>query len=60
MTDAAVEVDRNATVASSGVTSSDPESSELLFGDAAYGGGSAPESLGIDSSQGSPSFSTDE
>ena len=58
VTDAAVEVDRNATVASSGVTSSDPESSESLFGDAAYGGDSAPEPL--DSSQGSPSFSTDE
>jgi len=38
VTDAAVEADRNATVASSGMESSDPDSPESLFGDAAYGG----------------------
>ncbi|KAL9186776.1 hypothetical protein ACHAXT_010496 [Thalassiosira profunda] len=43
VSEAAVDADRNATVASSGM-SSDPESSESLFGDAAYGGESAPES----------------
>ncbi|KAL7527831.1 hypothetical protein ACHAXR_002614 [Thalassiosira sp. AJA248-18] len=63
VTDAAVEADRNATVASSGMASSDPESSESLFGDAAYGGGSAlPESepTSLDSSDVDTSFSTDE
>ncbi|KAL3781911.1 hypothetical protein HJC23_004096 [Cyclotella cryptica] len=40
VTDAAVEADRNATIASSGMmeNSADPESAESLFGDAAYGG----------------------
>ncbi|KAL7484402.1 hypothetical protein ACHAW6_010038 [Cyclotella cf. meneghiniana] len=40
LSDAAVEADRNATIASSGMmeNSSDPESAESLFGDAAYGG----------------------
>jgi hypothetical protein len=40
VTDAAVEADRNATIASSGMmdNASDPESAESLFGDAAYGG----------------------
>jgi len=39
LTEDAVDADRNATVASSGVeSSSDPESSESLFGDAAFGG----------------------
>eukprot|EP00984_Skeletonema_dohrnii_P034408 scaffold33550_cov114-Skeletonema_dohrnii-CCMP3373.AAC.3 len=46
MSDSAIEADRNATVASSGMmaddlSSPDPESSESLFGDAAYGGGSS-------------------
>ena len=44
LTEDAVDADRNATVASSGMeSSSDPESSESLFGDAAYGGSAAPE-----------------
>ena len=39
LTEDAVDADRNATVASSGIeSSSDPESSESLFGDAAFGG----------------------
>jgi len=68
MTDAAVEADRNATVASSGMASSssdDPESSASLFGDAAYGGGdgSAPvesEFPSMDSGEASTtSFSTE-
>ena len=60
MTDAAMESDRNATVASSGITepSSDPESSESLFGDAAYGGGSASEQ--IDTASSSSTTSSDE
>jgi len=46
MSDSAIEADRNATVASSGMMADDlsspnPESSESLFGDAAYGGGSS-------------------
>lgn len=46
LSDSAIEADRNATVASSGMmtddsSSPDPESSESLFGDAAYGGSSA-------------------
>jgi len=46
ISDSAIEADRNATVASSGMmaddlSSPDPESSESLFGDAAYGGGSS-------------------
>ncbi|KAL7427848.1 hypothetical protein ACHAXH_003411 [Discostella pseudostelligera] len=51
--DAAIEADRNATIASSaGVpsSSSDPESSESLFGDAAYGGESSIMPSGIESS----------
>ena len=60
MTDAAIDSDRNATVASSGITepSSDPESSESLFGDAAYGGGSASEQ--IDTASSSSTTSSDE
>ena len=52
LTEDAVDADRNATVASSGgvESSSDPESSESLFGDAAYGGGSAPEQTDTTSS----------
>ena len=51
LTEDAVDADRNATVASSGVeSSSDPESSESLFGDAAYGGESAPEQTDTTSS----------
>lgn len=54
LSDDAVDADRNATVASSGMMSSeddsplqdDPESSESLFGDAAYGdGGELPRSF---------------
>jgi hypothetical protein len=41
VTDAAVEADRNATIASSGMSTSDPDSAESLFGDAAYGGGTS-------------------
>ncbi len=47
MSDSAIEADRNATVASSGImtenssSSPDPESSESLFGGAAYGGSGA-------------------
>jgi len=59
VTDAAVEADRNATVASSGMTSSDPESSESLFGDAAHGEGSAPESEPVSPSGSEDSFSND-
>jgi len=52
LTEDAVDADRNATVASSGMesSSSDPESSESLFGDAAYGGESAPEQTDTTSS----------
>ena len=51
-TDAAIEADRNATIASSaGVpSSSDPESPESLFGDAAYGDGSGTSGLSSSSS----------
>ena len=41
VTDAAIDADRNATIASSGMmddSSSNPETAESLFGDAAYGG----------------------
>ena len=50
--DAAIEADRNATIASSaGVpSSSDPESPESLFGDAAYGDGSGTSGLSSSSS----------
>ncbi|KAL7499042.1 hypothetical protein ACHAWT_009638 [Skeletonema menzelii] len=46
LSDSAIEADRNATVASSGImtddsSSPDPESSESLFGDVAYGGDGA-------------------
>ena len=59
MTDAAIDSDRNATVASSGMTepSTDPESSESLFGDAAFGGGSPPKQHDTTSSS---SISSDE
>ncbi len=48
-TDAAVEADRNATVASSGMVLPDPDMSESLFGDATYGGegGTTPESTRV-------------
>lgn len=62
VTDAAVEADRNATVASSGMSTSDPESSESLFGDAASSG-TTPESepTSLDSNMASnDSFSTDD
>ena len=60
MTDAAIDSDRNATIASSGMTepSSDPESSESLFGDAAYGGSSASEQN--DTASSSSTISIDE
>ena len=61
VTDAAVDADRNATVASSAMmdNASDPESSESLFGDAAYGGGpSSSDSNGDTSTPGSDYFST--
>lgn len=61
VTDAAVEADRNATVASSGMSTSDPESSESLFGDAASSG-TTPESepTSFDSTMASnDSFTTD-
>ena len=60
VTDASVEAERNATIASSGMMdgSSDPESAESLFGDAAYGGETpadyAPDGSTIDTD----SFST--
>ena len=56
-----MDADRNATVASSGVMGeSDPESSESLFGDAAYDGGSTPEDPQLDTfaSSNEDSFST--
>ncbi|KAL3770749.1 hypothetical protein ACHAW5_001466 [Stephanodiscus triporus] len=56
MSDAAAEADRNAAIATSGLSSSsssslpssahDPESSESLFGDAAYGDAALPEDTG--------------
>jgi len=56
LTEDAVDADRNATVASSGVeSSSDPESSESLFGDAAYGGSAEQTDT---SSSGTDSFSS--
>ena len=66
LSDSAVEADRNATVASSGMMSDDsssldPESSESLFGDAAYGGdGAEPLDSGTSptTSMGEDSFST--
>lgn len=59
VTDAAVEADRNATIASSGVmeSTSDPDSAESLFGDAVYGGGSASA---VDDTINSDSFSSSE
>jgi uncharacterized protein (AIM24 family) len=53
LSDSTIEADRNATVASSGMmtddsSSSDPESSESLFGDAAYGGDD-PQNFGTSS-----------
>jgi len=71
--DAAIDADRNATIASSaGVpsssSSSDPESSESLFGDAAFGGempsgiesssSSAPSSSSHEMNEGDTTFST--
>jgi uncharacterized protein (AIM24 family) len=55
-TDAAVDADRNATIASSAGSSSsspDPESPESLFGDVAFGGGSGGASSGMESSSSS-------
>ena len=63
-TDAAIEADRNATIASSaGVpssssTTSDPESSESLFGDAAYGDGSGSGLSSSSTSSPDTTFST--
>lgn len=58
--DAAIEADRNATIASSaGVpSSSDPESPESLFGDAAYGDGSGSGLSSSSSSSPDTTFST--
>ena len=55
LNDAAVEADRNATIASSGMTGngSDPESAQSLFGDAAYGG-STPMNDEIDTKDSDP------
>ena len=56
-----MDADRYTTVASSGVMGeSDPESSESLFGDAAYDGGSTPEDPQLDTfaSSNEDSFST--
>lgn len=51
MTDAAVDADRSATIASSGMmdgSSSNSETAESLFGDAAYGGATPTDGGGID------------
>ncbi|KAL7514859.1 hypothetical protein ACHAXN_012269 [Cyclotella atomus] len=57
VSDAAVDADRNSTIASSGLMdSSDPESAESLFGDAAYGG-STPKDDAVGSSSHEDVFS---
>ena len=59
LTEDAVDADRNATVASSGMeSSSDPESSESLFGDAAYGGEQTDTTSSSSSSEDSFSSAT--
>ena len=60
LTDSAVDADRNATIASSGMMdgSSDPESAESLFGDVAYGGGTPEDNeIGV-TTMDTDSFST--